>query len=234
MTSLDTPSAPRNSASTSLNLNPSIFREYDIRGIAGRDLSAEFARRLGFAYGIFIARQLKKPLAGMRISVGRDCRLSSPELAGALAEGITGTGADVVDLGLASTDLVYFAAGSLDVPAIMLTASHNPPKYNGYKAYWNDGSQVTPPHDAGIIERVNAVEKVKLMDKDEALKKGLLAIIDKEVRIGNDARVGVGELPGAGLGNDDHLGAGSAVGGEVLARGHLRAVEGHERRREGG
>jgi phosphoglucomutase len=64
---------------------------------------------------------------------------------------------------------------------VVVTASHNPPKYNGYKAYWNDGSQVTPPHDVGIIERVNAVAKVRMLTKDEALAKGLLAIIDKEV-----------------------------------------------------
>jgi phosphoglucomutase len=64
---------------------------------------------------------------------------------------------------------------------VVVTASHNPPKYNGYKAYWNDGSQVTPPHDIGIIERVNAVKEVKILGKDEALAKGLLSIIDKEV-----------------------------------------------------
>jgi len=64
---------------------------------------------------------------------------------------------------------------------VVVTASHNPPKYNGYKAYWNDGSQVTPPHDTGIIEKVNAVQKVNIMDRAEALKKGLLVIIDKEI-----------------------------------------------------
>jgi phosphoglucomutase len=64
---------------------------------------------------------------------------------------------------------------------VVVTASHNPPKYNGYKAYWNDGSQVTPPHDVGIIERVNKVSAVRLMDRAEAIKKGLLVIIDKEI-----------------------------------------------------
>jgi phosphomannomutase len=65
--------------------------------------------------------------------VGRDCRLSSPELAAAIAEGAVSQGVDVVDLGLASTDLLYFASGSLDMPGIMLTASHNPKEYNGLK-----------------------------------------------------------------------------------------------------
>jgi len=64
---------------------------------------------------------------------------------------------------------------------IVVTASHNPPKYNGYKAYWNDGAQVIPPHDKGIIREVNAVTEIKEMGREEALSKGLLAIIDKEV-----------------------------------------------------
>jgi phosphoglucomutase len=64
---------------------------------------------------------------------------------------------------------------------IVVTASHNPPQYNGYKAYWNDGSQVVPPHDTGIIEEVNNVKDIKEISKNEALEKGLLVIIDKEV-----------------------------------------------------
>jgi phosphoglucomutase len=64
---------------------------------------------------------------------------------------------------------------------IVVTASHNPPQYNGYKAYWNDGAQVIPPHDKGIIAEVNAVTDIKEMPKDEALSKGLLAVIDKEI-----------------------------------------------------
>ncbi len=64
---------------------------------------------------------------------------------------------------------------------IVVTASHNPPKYNGYKAYWGDGAQVIPPHDEGIIRMVEAVSEVKTISKEEALAKGLVAIIDKEV-----------------------------------------------------
>ncbi|MDR0465227.1 MAG: phospho-sugar mutase [Treponema sp.] len=64
---------------------------------------------------------------------------------------------------------------------IVVTASHNPPQYNGYKAYWNDGSQVIPPHDEGIIKEVNSVTNIKEMSRNEALEKGLLVIIDREV-----------------------------------------------------
>jgi len=64
---------------------------------------------------------------------------------------------------------------------IVVTASHNPPRYNGYKAYWVGGAQVIPPHDKGIIAEVNAVTDIQEMDREEALKKGLLVIIDKEI-----------------------------------------------------
>jgi phosphoglucomutase len=64
---------------------------------------------------------------------------------------------------------------------IVVTASHNPPQYNGYKAYWNDGSQVIPPHDTGIIDEVNAVKIIKEISRKEALDKGLLKIIDREI-----------------------------------------------------
>ncbi|MCR5762222.1 MAG: phospho-sugar mutase [Treponema sp.] len=64
---------------------------------------------------------------------------------------------------------------------VVVTASHNPPKYNGYKAYWNDGAQVVEPHDAGIINEVNSVQEVKLIDRDEAIKANKIILIDKEI-----------------------------------------------------
>jgi phosphomannomutase len=102
-----------------------IFKAYDVRGVVPDDLDAEVARRIGAAFASW---------SGARaILLGRDCRLSSPELAAAIAEGATAAGVDVIDLGLASTDLLYFASGSEDLPGIMLTASHNPKQYNGMK-----------------------------------------------------------------------------------------------------
>ena len=102
-----------------------IFKAYDVRGVVPDDLDVDLVRRIGAAF----ANWSDSPA----IALGRDCRLSSPELAAALADGITSQGTDVIDLGLASTDLLYFASGSLDVPGIMLTASHNPKQYNGLK-----------------------------------------------------------------------------------------------------
>jgi phosphomannomutase len=102
-----------------------IFKAYDVRGVVPDDLDDDLVRAIGGAYAQITD---DRP-----ILIGRDCRLSSPDLAAALAEGITGQGSDVVDLGLASTDLLYFASGSLDLPGIMITASHNPKQYNGLK-----------------------------------------------------------------------------------------------------
>ncbi|MDR0314193.1 MAG: phospho-sugar mutase, partial [Treponema sp.] len=84
--------------------------------------------------------------------------------------------------GLRPTPELSFAIRHLNCDTgIVVTASHNPPKYNGYKAYWIGGCQVIPPHDEGIIREVNAVTEIKEMAKEEALKKGLLKIIDKEI-----------------------------------------------------
>jgi phosphomannomutase len=102
-----------------------IFKAYDVRGVVPDQIDDDVARRIGAAF----ASWADAPA----IAVGRDCRLSSPDLAAALSEGIVSQGVDVIDLGLAATDLLYFASGSLDVPGVMLTASHNPPSYNGFK-----------------------------------------------------------------------------------------------------
>jgi phosphomannomutase len=102
-----------------------VFKAYDVRGVVPDDLDADLARRIGSAFAEWTGLPA--------IAVGRDCRLSSPELAAAIAEGATSRGADVVDLGLASTDLLYFASGVLDLPGVMITASHNPKQYNGLK-----------------------------------------------------------------------------------------------------
>src|SRR5919106_2914742 len=102
-----------------------IFKAYDVRGTVPDQLNGDVARRVGAAFASWSGAE--------EILVGRDARLSSPELAAALIDGITSRDADVVDLGLASTDLLYFASGSLDRPGVMITASHNPTEYNGLK-----------------------------------------------------------------------------------------------------
>lgn len=118
-----------------LKINPSIFREYDIRGIAERDLSAEFAEALGRTYARYISG--RTPVAGrqrLKVSVGRDCRLTSDRYAEALVRGIRDGGVDVVRLGVCPTPLTYFSVFHLDLDGgIMITGSHNPADYNGFK-----------------------------------------------------------------------------------------------------
>ena len=108
-----------------------IFKAYDIRGITPDQLDADVARAVGEAFAVFVAGLPGG--APRRVLVARDMRPSGVELAAAFADGVRAQGIDVVDLGLASTDLVYFAAGKLDAPGAMFTASHNPAQYNGMK-----------------------------------------------------------------------------------------------------
>jgi len=104
-----------------------IVKAYDIRGLVPDQLDGEIARRLGAAFVRVVGA------AGGSIVIGRDMRPSSPELVAAFAAGANAQGADVIDIGLASTDELYFASGSLQLPGAMFTASHNPARYNGIK-----------------------------------------------------------------------------------------------------
>jgi phosphomannomutase len=102
-----------------------IFKAYDIRGVVPDELDERVAAAVGRAFAELTGAR--------RLVVGRDARPSGEALAAALSRGANDAGCDVVDVGLASTDLLYFASGSLDLPGVMLTASHNPPQYNGIK-----------------------------------------------------------------------------------------------------
>src|SRR3954468_24249047 len=106
-----------------------IFKAYDVRGTVPDQLDAELCRAIGAAF----ARFASETEGATRVLVGRDMRPTGAEFAGAFSEGVQGQGLDVVDVGLASTDLVYFASGRLGAPAAMFTASHNPANYNGIK-----------------------------------------------------------------------------------------------------
>lgn len=113
----------------------SIFREYDIRGIAGKELTPAFAEHLGQAYAQYIAgRKPANSRKHLTVAVGRDCRLSSDDLADALITGMTFGGLDVVRLGVCPTPLTYFSVFTLDLDGgIMVTGSHNPAPDNGFK-----------------------------------------------------------------------------------------------------
>jgi len=158
-----------------------IFKAYDVRGVVPDDLDADLVRSIGAAFAVWTDAPA--------ILLGRDCRLSSPELAAAIAEGATLHGVDVVDLGLASTDLVYFASGSLDLPAVMLTASHNPKQYNGLK-FCMPGArpvgeetglrEIRAMVEAGDLPPADARGAVRPRDLLEAYTEHVLSFVDVE------------------------------------------------------
>lgn len=108
---------------------PDIFKAYDIRGLVDDELSTDFA----FAVGLAFARFLEIEREPGTVIIGEDMRPSSPELADAFSAGVTSNGTNVIRIGLASTDMLYFAAGLKNLPGAMFTASHNPAAYNGIK-----------------------------------------------------------------------------------------------------
>jgi phosphomannomutase/phosphoglucomutase len=117
-------------------LKPTIFREYDIRGIAETELTSSDIADLGRALGTYLQRH-----GGPRINLGRDCRLSSPRLRDALLEGLVSTGCQVTDIGVVPTPLLYFSAVHLEADgAVMITGSHNPSEFNGFKTVCGAGS----------------------------------------------------------------------------------------------
>ncbi|MEK7207693.1 MAG: phosphomannomutase/phosphoglucomutase, partial [Pseudomonadota bacterium] len=111
------------------SLPPEIFKAYDIRGIVGKTLTAENVERIGQALGSEARAQNQKQFV-----IGRDGRLSGPDLAQALARGLAQSGCDVVDVGMVPTPVVYFAIQHLGAGSgVAVTGSHNPPDYNGLK-----------------------------------------------------------------------------------------------------
>ncbi len=114
--------------------DPTILREYDIRGVVGETLSAADARALGRGFGTLLRRAGGTKAGGTRVCVGYDGRLSSPELEAALVEGLSACGLTVLRIGLGPTPMLYYAAVTLEADgAIMVTGSHNPPDHNGFK-----------------------------------------------------------------------------------------------------
>ncbi len=110
-------------------INPHIFREYDVRGLVGKDLTSDTVRTLGKGFGTYAKGK------GVRtLMLGRDCRLSSPEFRDAMAEGLASTGMNVVDVGICPSPLLYFSIISFGADGgVMITGSHNPPDFNGFK-----------------------------------------------------------------------------------------------------
>jgi phosphomannomutase len=127
-------------------IDDSIFKAYDIRGVYPDSLNEDLARDIGRAFVNYLG------LSGSRVIVARDMRLSGEALERAFIEGVTQAGADVLDLGLVSTDALYFAVGHLEEPGgAMITASHNPKEYNGFKLCREHAIALSGEHGIGQI-----------------------------------------------------------------------------------
>lgn len=126
----------------------SVIKAYDVRGVVGEEITPEFIRDTGAAFG-----HLLRGEGETTVAIGHDMRPSSPELASAFAEGVTSQGLDVIMLGLTSTDQLYFAAGTLECAGAMFTASHNPARYNGIKLCRAGARPVS--QDTGLAEVIS-------------------------------------------------------------------------------
>lgn len=156
-----------------MRIDPSIFRRYDIRAVIPRDLDEEGAEQIGRA---FVAAVNPK-----QVVVGRDVRLTGPALQEGLVRGLTRAGADVVEIGVVSTDAFYFACGQKKLPGLMVTASHNPPEYNGFKMVRAIPHLVTSDEVKAALDReladASALGTVQQEDVSESFIKRMLEIV---------------------------------------------------------
>ena len=132
-----------------MNQTPNIFKAYDIRGLVDSEITPDFT----FATGLAFARFLQQERQPATVVVAQDMRPSSPALADAFSAGVTATGLDVIRIGLASTDMLYFASGKLGLPGAMFTASHNPAAYNGIKLCLSGARPIGKESGLQVIER---------------------------------------------------------------------------------
>jgi len=173
-----------------LPISKSIFKAYDIRGIVGKTLDAGIARQIGQAFGAAAMAKGEKT-----VIIGRDGRLSGPELAAALATGLQDAGVDVIDLGLVATPMVYFATHVLGAQSgIMVTGSHNPPDYNGFKmvlageAIYGDAiQQLYRAIDSGSVEATVSVPSGSYRQHD--IKHAYLQRIVSDTRLARPMKI---------------------------------------------
>jgi phosphomannomutase len=182
-------------------MSESIFKAYDIRGLVDKELTPDFA----FATGVAVAKFLELEREPGTVVIGEDMRPSSPELATAFSAGVTSQGLDVIRIGLASTDMLYFASGKLNLPGAMFTASHNPAAYNGIKLCLSGARPIGK--ESGLVTIENFVKEgtamamrnigvEKSQDLLEEYVDHLLALVDvsniRPLKIVIDAGNGMG------------------------------------------
>jgi phosphomannomutase len=141
----------------SVALSPDIFKAYDIRGLYGEQIDGDLAERIGRAFPRVLAQLVGKPVSDLRVALGHDMRLSAPELAARYREGLLSAGANVLDIGMVATEMLYYLVGSRELDGgLMCTASHNPKAYTGAKLV-REGA-IALSGDSGIQDVRRAVE----------------------------------------------------------------------------
>ena len=154
-----------------------IFKAYDVRGIYGQNLTEGIAYNIGRAFVYF--------LKAKSVIVGTDMRVSSPKLSKAFMKGVTEQGANAIFIGEVCTDAVYFASGFLNKPAVMFTASHNPPQYNGLKFCRNNAIPINEDTGLRKIKEIignNEYSKSKIKKTGKTIKKDILRDYVKHVK----------------------------------------------------
>ncbi|NDY73922.1 phosphomannomutase [Desulfobacter hydrogenophilus] len=176
-------------------MHPGIFREYDIRGIAGKEISEKDANAVGKAYGSMLMVQGRK-----KVSVGRDCRITSEAYSKAFIDGVLSSGCDVVDIGVCPTPVLYFSIHQLSLEGgAMITASHNPPEYNGFKLM----SGLDSIHSHGLQDIRKIIEDQAYTHGQGTLTKAdvispYMAMIQENITLKNKLRVGIDAGNGTG------------------------------------
>jgi phosphomannomutase len=136
-------------------IDPGIFKAYDIRGLYGEQIDADVAYRIGRAFARVIAEGEGKPPTEVRLGLGRDMRLSAPDLAARYADGMRDEGAAVIDVGMVGTEMLYYAVGSRELDGgLMCTASHNPKAYTGAKLVKRGAIALSGDAGIGDIQRI--------------------------------------------------------------------------------
>ena len=179
-----------------------IFKAYDVRGLAPEQLNAELSRNIGAAFARFVADSE----GAKAIALGHDMRPTSPEYSAAFAEGVMSQGVNVIDIGLASTDMMYYASGSLDVPGAVFTASHNPAGYNGIKMCrsgakplgGDSGLDAIKEMSRSLLDPVDDVGSSRSEDMLAAFATHVLSFVDtsvlKPLKVVADTANGMGGL----------------------------------------
>ena len=185
-------------------LSRATFREYDIRGIAGKDLTEEVARLVAGAYATFLA---EKGVKGA-LAVGRDNRPSGEKLHAALVSGLLASGIDVIDIGVVPTPLAYWSQHNLDVVGgIQITGSHNPPEYNGFKLGLGTtsiyGADIQHLYDLAVDGKFprgkGTLRKEEIIDRYVTDIAGRVGTLSRKLKVVIDCGNGAGALVAPGL-----------------------------------